>query len=316
MFTNFPNGVTSFGIPQVGGIPVSIPARGDQVFFVDNTGVASVAGIGPQLVVPTIQGAINRCVNGAGATIFVFPGTYEENLEVNGLDYVSIIGAMLPGYARPDIAPASGIVLGVESQGFIARGLRFVGSDADAVVQRGNGFIYDNCVFDGDAGMAATEAALRLVGSETDDSYSASEGVIANSLFRGTSVGAGIIMQHSIAAGGGIGSSDNQILGNRFYGNAVDLLSAVNVSGGGAGIYLRLLYKGNQHMTVGAAFVYANLAAGVAGDLAANSGLFTDNSFADDALIAAQFVIAGQPNAFFVGNYDAVGLVDGSAFNN
>jgi len=83
-----------------------------------------------------------------------------------------------------------------------------------------------------------------------------------------------------------------------------------------AGKYPRLLCAKNYFMTAGAAYVYADLNQGVAGDLAANSGLFAENWFADDALIAGQFVIAGQPNVFFTGNYDAAGLVNGSAFNN
>lgn len=312
-FTNYPNGLTSFGIPMLGGGPqISVPSLPNQVLFVDQSGRFTQVGES----VPTIQGAINRVNNDAGATIFVFPGTYEENLEVDDeKNYLSIVGAQLAGYARPDIAPASGIALEVLSQGFNCRGVRFAGSDADVVVQRGNGFAYNDCVFDGDAGMAADEAALRLVGVAADDSYTASEGVIANSLFRGTSVGAGIIVQHA-ANPSGVGVSDVQLLGNRFYGNGVDLLSAVNVSGGGAGIYLNWLIAHNFFLTVGAAYVYADLNQGAAGDLAANSGLVCNNWFADEALIAAQFVIAGQPNVIFTGNYDAAGLVNGAAFNN
>jgi hypothetical protein len=313
MFTNFPNGLTSFGIPLLGGGQVSIPNLPNQVIFVDQTGQFSQVGQS----VATIQNALNQVRNNAGATIYVFPGTYEENLTVTDeMNYLSIIGAQLAGYARPDIVPTSGIALEVLAQGFNCRSVRFAGSDSDVVVQRGNGFAYNDCVFDGDAGMAATEAALRLVGSTTDDSYSASEGIIANSLFRGTSVGAGIIVQHSVAAGGGIGSSDVQVVGNRFYGNAVDILSAVNTSGGGAGIMLRWLIAQNYFMTVGAAFVYANLAAGAAGDLAANTCLAAGNWFADDAFVAGQWSIAGQPGQMFAGNYDAAGLIDGSTFNN
>jgi hypothetical protein len=314
-FTNFPNGLTSFGIPLLGGGQLSIPNRPNQIFFVDQTGAFSTTG---NQSFTAIQDAINACSDDAGATVFVFPGSYDENLVIPaGLNYLSLIGAQIPGYARPDIVPSTGIALSnAASQGLVLQHLRFAGTDADVVVQRGNGFLFDDCVFDGDAGMAATEAALRLVPSDTDDSFSASEGIIQRSLFRGTSVGAGIIMQHAIAAGGGEGTSDNQILGCRFYDNGVDLLSAVAASGGGAGIYLRLLCAGNFFMQNGAAYVYANLSAGVAGDLAANSGLFCNNWFADDALIAAQFNIAGQPKVFFSGNYAAPGLVDGSTFNN
>jgi hypothetical protein len=312
MFTNFPNGLTSFGIPLLGAaLGNGIPNGNGQVLFVDASGAFSLTG-SPAFT--TIQGAINACSNAAGSTIFVFPGTYAENLTVSD-DQISLIAAVPAGYNRPDIVPASGVALAVQGQGFNCLGMRFAGSDSDVVQQHGNGFLYGNCVFDGAAGMAANEAALRLVGA-VDDSHTASEGVIIGSLFRGTTTGAGIIMQHALAAAGGAGTSDNQILGNRFYDNGVDLLSAVNTNGGGAGIYLRLLCDGNKFMQDGAAYVYADLNQGVAGDLAANSGLFSNNYFADDALIAAQFVIAGQPKVFFSGNYAAPGLVDGSTFNN
>jgi hypothetical protein len=311
-FTNFPNGLTSFGIPVLGGGQISIPNRPEQIFFVDQTGAFSTTGTQSST---TIQAALNQVISGAGATIFVFPGTYEENLTIADLDYVSIIGAMIPGYARPDIAPSTGIVLEVTtSQGFVAQNVRFAGSDADTVIQRGNGFIYNNCVFDGDAGQAATEGNLRLVGVAADDSYTASEGIVANSYFRGSTSGAGIIIQHA-ANPSGVGTSDNQIIGNRFVANGVDLLTAANVSGGGAGIFINYLIAHNFFQTVGAAYVYADMDQGAAGDLTANSGLICNNWFADEALVAAQFDIATMANVIFTGNYDAAGLVDGSAFN-
>lgn len=314
MFTNFPNGVSSFGVPVFGGGGLSIANRPNQSFFVDVNGYATSLGLPAY---SSIQNAIDAVIGGAGATIFVFPGTYEENLVIpEGCDYLTITQAIQSGYARPDIAPASGICLSnPASQGLILNGLRFAGSDSDVVVQRGNGFFFNDCVFDGAAGLAATEACLRLVPSDEDDSWSASEGVVQNSLFRGNTTGAGIIIQHAIAAGGGQGTTDNQILNNRFYGNGVDLLTAANVSGGGAGIFINYLIARNFFMTVGAAYVYADMDQGAAGDLAANSALITDNRFADEALIAAQFDIATMANVIFTGNYDAAGLVNGAAFN-
>lgn len=312
MLTNFPNGVSSFGIPQLGGQVLSVPNRPNQILFVDSSGAFSSTG---SQYYPTIQDAIDAVTSGAGATIFVFPGTYEENLTVTDKDYLTIIGAMIPGYARPDIAPSTGVCLAsVRSQGLVLRHLRFAGSDADVVQHDGNGFLFEDCVFDGDAGMAATEACLRLCGNSADDSYSASEGVVQGCLFRGATTGAGIIIQHA-ANPSGVGTSDNILSGNRFYGNGVDLLTATNVSGGGAGIFINYLIEKNYFMTVGAAYVYADMDQGAAGDLTANSALITDNRFADEALVAAQFDIATMANVIFAGNYDAAGLVSGAAFN-
>lgn len=312
MFTNFPNGVTSFGIPQLGGQVLSVPNRPGQVLFVDGSGVFSTTG---SQYFPTIQSAVDAVASGSGATIFVFPGTYEENLSISDTDYLTIIGAMIPGYARPDIAPSSGVCLAsVRNQGLVLRHLRFAGSDSDVVQHDGNGFVFDDCVFDGDAGMAATEACLRLCGNAADDSYSASEGVVSNSLFRGATTGAGIIIQHA-ANPSGVGTSDNVITGNRFVGNGVDLLTATNTTGGGAGIFIRYLIEKNYFMTVGAAYVYADMDQGAAGDLTANSGLICSNWFADEALVAAQFDIATMANVIFTGNYDATSIINGSGFN-
>lgn len=314
MLTNFPNGITSFGIPvfgSFGGTPISIPSgQTGNILMADPTGRASAL---TGLAFTTLQAALNAAADGAGDTIFVFPGSYEENLTVTK-DYVTLIGAQQAGYARPDIVPTTGKALNVTGQGFQCINMRFASADADTVTQSGNGFTYSNCVFDGDAGQAADEACFRLVGAD-DDSHTASEGIIQGSLFRGASVGAGLIIQHAPAAAGGTGCTDNQIIGNRFYGNGVDILSAVNTTGGGAGIYLNHLFAGNVFMTVGAAYVYINMAAGVAADLLANSGLFTGNTFADEALVAAQVVLTGQSKVIFAGNYDAAGVVDGSGFN-
>ncbi len=268
-----------------------------------------------RLVPDSIQAAINQTTSGEGDVILVGPGTYEENLVVALKDYVRIVGIGGSGYERPDVTPATGVALSVTtSQGFVAEHMRFVSEDADSVIQKGNGYKYDDCVFDGTAGQAATEGCFRLVG-DIDDSYTASEGVVQNSLFRGSTSGAGIIFQYAPLPSG-VGVTDVQLLNNRFYGNGVDLLSAINVSGGGAGIFLNLLVKGNYFMTVGAAYVYFDMNQGAAGDLAANSMLASDNYFADETVVAAQIAIDGQPNCMFVGNYDCAGLIDGTTFNN
>lgn len=318
--TNFPSGVSSWGVPLLGSAAYSIPGIASgvagRVFFVAEGGAGS--GSSPDSPMGTIQGALDQTTDGAGDTILVAPGTYDENLVVSN-SAVSIMGMTLGGYERPDIVCTTGVALSVTTgQGFVARHLRFsTDADSDTVVQNANGFVYEDCVFDGTATAGATKCLLRLVPSATDDSYSASEGVVSGCLFRGSTSGIGIGMQYALAAGGGEGTSDNQIVGNRFIGNGVDLKSLTNTNGGGVGIYLRYVIASNWFMTGGSAYVYADMDQGAAGDLAANSCLITGNWFADDAIVAAQFAIAGQPTkVFFVGNYDAAGLINGSAFNN
>lgn len=303
-----------FGTPlaTIDSQSTGFPLRNGQVIFVDgSSGSDGEDGTTADVAVRSLTRAL--ALAQAGDIIMVALGTYDENVVVSK-DYITMIGCGISGYARPNIAPTAGIALSVgTAQGFVAKHLRFVSADSDSVVQKGNGFLYEDCVFDGDSGQAATEANLRLVG-DADDSYTASEGKVLNCLFRGSG-GAGIIMQHAPNPSA-VGTTDNEIAGCRFVGNTVDILSAVNVSGGGSGIYLNLSLHDNQFMTVGAAYVYIDMAAGAVGDLAANSGLMSNNFFADEALIAGQIVLTTQPNVMFAGNYDAVGLVDGSTFNN
>lgn len=314
--TNYQFGISSFGIPQIGN-GCSIPSRNAKVLFVDST-LGAAGGIGDiDSPYSTIQAAIDAIENsstGYGSTIFVFPGTYDENLVVAG-DGISIIGCVAAGYERPDVVPTAGVALTVTGQGFFCAHMRFAGNTSDTVIQNGNGFVYRDCVFDGDAGQAATEGCLRLVGLAADDSYTASEGLIEDCLFRGSTSGAGIIIQHA-ANPSGVGCSDNVIRGCTFVANGVDFLSAVNVSGGGAGIFLNTTIEGNKFLTVGAAYVYFDMDQGAAGDLAANSALISNNWFADEALIAAQVDVSGQANVMVVGNWDCAGVVDGSTFNN
>jgi hypothetical protein len=306
--TNYPNGLTSFGIPLVGGMTPSIPNANGQILFVDSSGVFSQTGA---QAFPTIQGAINACVSGAGSTVFVFPGTYGENVTVNK-DAVALIGAVGAGFNRPDVTPTTGKALVVTGKGFYCSRMRFAANDADSVHQQSSGFFYDDCVFDGGSAQTNVQGLVRLAGSAAG---TASEGVIQNSLFRGNTLGIGLIFQYRLLAFGGEGTTDNQILNNRFYLNAVDIKTLTNTNGGGAGMLQDTLIQGNSFETVGAAFVYTNFLAGAAGDLAANSALIRGNAFADLAIVKAQLGYVGNPNIIASGNYDATGLINASAFN-
>src|SRR5882724_5903763 len=278
-FTNFPNGVTSFGIPLLGGNPVSVPI-GTQgtAWFVDATnGNNGNSGTDPGNAFKTITKA--HAVATAGDTIFIQPGSYEENVVITK-DYISLIGAQLGGYGRPDIGGAVGVALSVSGQGFVARNCRFFATgNADAVIQTGNGFEYSNCVFDGAAAQNA-KALLRLLPSSVNDALTASEGQIFNNYFRGApALAFGIIFDDG-AAPVAVGSTDNWIYGNRFSQNAgVDI--ATKDSGGAAGD---------------------------------QSGTITGNFFAADAITGARVAMVGT--AFtFVGNFDTVGVVDGSGLD-
>lgn len=312
MENNYP-----FGTPlaSTDAVSVGFPLKNGKYLYVDAaTGSNGLSGTTADNALKTIAQAL--VLAQSGDVIFIAPGTYAENLVVTK-DYITMIGYSQSGYARPDIVPVAGPALIVSTgQGFVAKHIRFSSADSDVVVQNANGFKYEDCVFDGSAGMSATELLLRLVPSATNDAYSASEGKILNNLFRGSN-GSGIGIQHALAAGGGEGTTDNEIVGNRFYGNVVsDIKSFVNTNGGGAGIYINYSIHNNQFLTTGASYVYINFAAGAAGDLTANACLISDNYFADEAIIAAQILLTGQAKAHFAGNFDDVGIINGSSFNN
>lgn len=87
--TNFPNGLTSFGVPVIGS-GAQIPATTGKYFFVASNAQGSVPGY-----YTTIASAMAQCVSGRGDVIVVEPG-YTETVGASGLTWdkngVSIIG--------------------------------------------------------------------------------------------------------------------------------------------------------------------------------------------------------------------------------
>lgn len=179
----------------------------------------------------TIQAAVNAA--GAGMTIVVMPGEYNENVEVT-TDYITIEGGVEGGYGRPDIvAEDGGPALTVTAQGFVARKCRFVTSDTDAVLQQGNGYKYEDCVFDGGNSEGLSDALVRLKGDADDDSFTASEGIIVNCLFRGCAA-FGLLFDTGDAPGNGVGVTHAVVDNCRFIDNVgADIATADT----GTGVY-------------------------------------------------------------------------------
>lgn len=113
-FTNFPNGVTSFGVPIMGGVNLPAPYGSGKGLIVDADHVSSVEG-----AYSTIQAAINAA--GPGDVIMVWPrlitdgdtdpGSYAETLVVDSdQENLAIIG-MSRGHTQgglPQIKIGSG----------------------------------------------------------------------------------------------------------------------------------------------------------------------------------------------------------------
>src|SRR6266446_6444636 len=227
--TAFPNGVSSYGIPQIGpGISIPQPSIRAPVIYVDSVyGGDGQSGLDPGRAVATLGQAF--LLAKAGSTIFLFPGTYATTAKVLTTDYVTLMGAQFARYASPDIgSPTGTIALTVRAQGFRAVNCRFFGTAADVVVQQGNGFLYDSCIFDGDL---TANKGVRFLPSSTNTQLTASEGEIRNSVFRGNAKG---LMFDTGAAPVGVGSTDNYIHDNRFYANTVDITAEKT---GAAGTY-------------------------------------------------------------------------------
>lgn len=293
-------GVTMFPGPV-------IPA-GDAFGIPLDVGAGRILIVGPNLGdygYTTIQAAINDAVR--GDTIFVQPGEYDENLTVSR-DYITIVGAQMGGYGRPDIAASTGVCLTVSGQGFVCRRVRFASQDgSDCVIQEGNGFRYEDCVFD-DA-SDANEAGLRLKGNADDDSFTASEGVVVGCLFRGNAVG--IVFDTGDAPTNGVGCTHDVVERCRFIDNTVDL--ATQDTGTGVYSVQDTLITGNQFLDKNKA-VYIDFTTtngGAAGD---QSGMISDCYFATDAITTTNIAIVGT--AFtVVGCYDTVGVQDGSGLD-
>jgi hypothetical protein len=217
------NAAINFTVPVTFGGLGAVTASG-AVRFVSPTGVDSGDGKEASAAFLTIQHAIDASAE--NDVIVVYPGEYDENLVVE-TNYLTIAGAQT-GYGRPDMVATAGVVLTVAAQGFRAFRLRFASQDGSSCVrQEGNGFEYGDCVFD--EATDAGAAGLHLKGNDDDDSFTASEGVVTNCLFRGCANG--ILFAGAETPGNGVGSTHCVIDACRFIDNtAPDIATADNSS--------------------------------------------------------------------------------------
>lgn len=284
------------------GVPGSSSPEGfrtapqGEVFYVDPSHPLATDGndgVDPNAPLDTWAAAYARVVSGRGDMIRVMPGSYPENIVV-AKDFLTIDG-ILTGYGRPDLEGNAGVALRVHAQGFRMRNVRVAAAANNvAVSQQGNGFHYENCVFDGDGAPD-----FILSPEPLDDTWTASEGLLLNNLFRGGTIGLRFFNPGPPA---GVGPTDVQVLANRFYNHSAGDIDDLDTLGSNDTTFLDSLIAGNFFLEVGAAFVYIKLDEG-----GNNTGLISANYFADVDVTNAQIVIpAGIIQA---GNYDQAGLV-------
>lgn len=112
VMTNFPNGVTSFGVPVIGG---GAPANVGKYMFVDSTnGSDGNPGDSIDLPYATIQKAVNLATR--GSTIMVAPGAYDETVTISRTDahsQMTIVGMGGRGaaYIEPSTEDAAGMLV-------------------------------------------------------------------------------------------------------------------------------------------------------------------------------------------------------------
>ena len=91
--TRFPHGISSFGIPVLGGGDLTTTGN---VFFVHNsTGSDSNDGIGPGSALKTLDYAIGKCTADQGDTIIIMPGSDETvattvEVDVAGINIIGL----------------------------------------------------------------------------------------------------------------------------------------------------------------------------------------------------------------------------------
>lgn len=294
-----------------GGGEGNLPLSGGETFFVDPNQEEG-DGSSPDSPFQSLQDAVDAAEGGRGDTIYVAPGTYDENIVITGKDYLSLVG-MIGGYGRPDIAPAAGIAVHVDnSQGVVLKNLRMVSADDHVCHIEGNGFRIENCVIDGD-GNGATDAGLLLQGDGDDDSYTASEGLVLNCLFRNLG-GFGILFKGADAPVG-VGSTHCHIYGCRFIDNTgADIACEDNAAADATYsvqdvVIERCMFAEPKNKATWVDFTTSN--GGVVGG---QTGMFVDCFFNDDTVDTTAVKATGTGFGF-VGCHSMDGEIDGSGLD-
>src|SRR5689334_1768341 len=142
--TNFPQGITSYGMPVLGSSGALIPPTTGSIFFVNNStggnGANSNAGTDPLAPLATIDFAIGLCTASRGDIIVVMPGHSES---ISGSTTTSITadvaGVSIIGLGWGNLRPlitlhTTSTFITVSAANVTFRNLR-IATDVDAVVK-------------------------------------------------------------------------------------------------------------------------------------------------------------------------------------
>jgi hypothetical protein len=253
-YTNFPYGITSFGVPVIPGAgPLNLPITG-QVFFVDNSTAISPAvtgandassyGTSPYRPFSTIAYAISKCNANNGDVIYVCPGHAENIIAAGGITVnvagVSIIG--LGGGAasgtptRPTLTlkTATTATFKVTAANVTVRNIYFNGTGIDAIakifdIQAAN-FTLDNCEV-----YFAKSGAVAIKGLVVDTAAHANGLTLTNNYIHGDAA-ANCTNFVQLVGGDSVVIANNDIVGNFTttlgpINNITAALTNVNISG-------------------------------------------------------------------------------------
>jgi hypothetical protein len=148
--TNFPNGITSFGIPVIPGMEVG-KVWGDAYFVDTATGADSNDGKSPGSPLKTIQRAINLTADAKGDRVFVRNGAYAETLTIStSHDGIMIVGESVAGVVVTGATDATD-TLTIAGANCTIASMSFApfdtGSDISLIKVTGNGARIQNCNF-------------------------------------------------------------------------------------------------------------------------------------------------------------------------
>lgn len=154
--TNYPGGVTSFGMPVLGGGGATIPPTTGNVFFVHSgTGNSAYPGTSSDQPMATIKQAVALCTDSKGDIIIVMPGHTESIVSATTLD-VNKIGVRIIGLGHGRNRPT----------------LNFTNTAGKVVYSAANvytsGIVYTADVSAVVTGIAVTAADVTFENCETD----------------------------------------------------------------------------------------------------------------------------------------------------
>jgi len=154
--TNFPRGISSFGVPVLGG--GNITTTGTVYFLDSGIGSDGNEGLSSERPFATLDYAFSRCATNNGDYIIVAPGHAETITTAVGLDVagVTVVG-LGPGRSKPAFTGSGAIdVFNVSAANITIHNLRIIGASASVTAlinttTAGTDFSAYDCLFEPDA---------------------------------------------------------------------------------------------------------------------------------------------------------------------